>query len=127
MNATDLGEMIKQRREQIGLSQPDAAEKASLSHGYLSRLERGLVPNPKLYDLIALSKALGIPLGELVLVLDPSGQDALLEDVLNDPELTVLFSQIGRGLKSKSLTDRERRLILNNLQVIADTLYADDE
>jgi transcriptional regulator with XRE-family HTH domain len=65
-----IGDIVRQKREQLGLSQPEAAERASLSHAYLSRLERGLVPNPKLFDLLALCRALGLSLSSLVLPLD---------------------------------------------------------
>jgi hypothetical protein len=38
-----------------------------------------------------------------------------------------LFGNIGRGTKQKQLTPRERRVLLQQLQTIVDTLYADDE
>jgi transcriptional regulator with XRE-family HTH domain len=126
MNVVSLGQAVESLRTQRGLTQKQLADQAGMSDAYISRLENGVVPNPKLGDLIALSKALDIPLQDLVLAMDPAGQDAVLQGLYDDPALTILFSQIGRGLKSKKLTDRERRLILNNLQVIADTLYADE-
>jgi transcriptional regulator with XRE-family HTH domain len=56
---------IKQFREQKGLTQERLAEKASLSLGYIARLEIGR-HDPSLSTLVKLAKALKVTVGELV-------------------------------------------------------------
>ena len=66
MNVAALGARIATRREALRLDQDEVAEKAGLSRAYISRLERGIVPNPKVCDLAAVARALGMTLAELV-------------------------------------------------------------
>lgn len=53
-----LGKRLKQRREDLRLDQEDVADKACVSRAYVSRLERGLVPAPKLTELTQVVEAL---------------------------------------------------------------------
>lgn len=48
------------------MEQGDLALLSELSRAYISRLENGLVPNPKLFDLERVARVLDIPLPELV-------------------------------------------------------------
>jgi transcriptional regulator with XRE-family HTH domain len=64
-----LGAFIRHRREQLGLSQLELAERAG--HGtkqeHVSRLERGRVTLPRWPRLLALADALEVTPGELLL------------------------------------------------------------
>jgi transcriptional regulator with XRE-family HTH domain len=60
-----LGDRIRERRVELGLTQADLAEKSDLHYTYIGSLETG-VRNPSI-DLIArLARALEIDLGDLV-------------------------------------------------------------
>jgi transcriptional regulator with XRE-family HTH domain len=64
-----LGTFIRNRREQLGLSQQELADRAG--HGtkqeHVSRLERGRVTLPRWHRLLALADALEVTPGELLL------------------------------------------------------------
>ena len=60
-----IGERLRARRVELGLTLAEVAEKAGLSLPYVSNLERGR-GNPTLEALGALARALDVPLGTLV-------------------------------------------------------------
>lgn len=60
-----IGQRLRARRVELGLTLAEVAEKASLSLPYVSNLERGR-GNPTLEALAALARALDIPLASLV-------------------------------------------------------------
>lgn len=62
----EIGRRLLSRRRELHLDQGDVAERAGVSRPYLSRLERGAVPNPKLYELAQVAAALNIPVTALV-------------------------------------------------------------
>lgn len=66
LDISALAERVRTVREQRGLDQDAVAERAHLSSAYVSRLERGVVPNPKLLDLEKVARALEIPISLLV-------------------------------------------------------------
>ena len=59
-----FGEVLRQLREQRGLSQQDLAFESDLDRTYISLLERGL-RQPTLTSLILLSAALGTDVADL--------------------------------------------------------------
>jgi transcriptional regulator with XRE-family HTH domain len=66
-----VGSSLRTARKRLGLSVHALAERAGVSFGLVSELERGL-GNPSLQSLQLLAAALGIPLGQL---LDEPGGD----------------------------------------------------
>ena len=58
--------MIRQMREQQGLSQLALAKKADVAQGYISSLEAGEKKNPSIAILRKIAKALGVPVTELL-------------------------------------------------------------
>ena len=66
LDISALADRVKRLREQRGLDQDAVAERAHISSAYVSRLERGVVPNPKLLDLEKVARALEIPIGLLL-------------------------------------------------------------
>jgi len=66
-----FGRSIRSYRKQRGLSQDDLAEAAKLSRNYISDIERG-VRNPSLLALIGLSRALRVPLRDLLAEIEPT-------------------------------------------------------
>lgn len=70
----EVGANIRRMRRQRGLTQAVLAQRARLSTGYVSLIERGLA-NPRLETLSALSKALETSPMDLLRITkdDPSG------------------------------------------------------
>jgi transcriptional regulator with XRE-family HTH domain len=68
-----FGRAIRSYRKQRGLSQEELAEAARLSRNYISDIERG-VRNPSLLALVALSRALRVPLRDILADMDPKGR-----------------------------------------------------
>jgi transcriptional regulator with XRE-family HTH domain len=58
--------MIKERREELGLTREGLAKKAKVTTAYVSLLEAGKRKNPSLLVLQRLAKALGVPVTELL-------------------------------------------------------------
>jgi transcriptional regulator with XRE-family HTH domain len=56
---------LKALRKERGWTQPVLARKATVSAGYIARLETGR-HDPKLSTLMKLAKALGVPVTELL-------------------------------------------------------------
>jgi transcriptional regulator with XRE-family HTH domain len=65
-----FGRSVRSLRKQRGLSQESLAEACELSRNYISDIERG-VRNPGVLALVALAKALRVPLRELVEEIEP--------------------------------------------------------
>jgi transcriptional regulator with XRE-family HTH domain len=68
-----FGRSIRSFRKQRGLSQEDLAESSGLSRNYISDIERG-VRNPGLLALISLSRALRLPLRDMLDDVEPRGR-----------------------------------------------------
>jgi transcriptional regulator with XRE-family HTH domain len=60
-----LGEKIREKRLELGLSQEDLSNKTGLDRTYISGIERG-VRNPALKNLNKLAKALKISIDQLM-------------------------------------------------------------
>ncbi|MDC3956886.1 helix-turn-helix transcriptional regulator [Polyangium jinanense] len=73
-----LGARLRARREALGLSQAELAEKVDISANYVGVLERGL-KLPTLDTLVALAKALDVPVADL---LGEPRADPWLEEVV---------------------------------------------
>ncbi len=73
-----LGARVRARREALGMSQAELAEKVDISANYVGVLERGL-KLPTLDTLVVLAKALGVPASELV---GDARPDPWLEEVV---------------------------------------------
>lgn len=58
--------MLKERREQVGLTREQLAKKARVTTAYVSMMEAGKRKNPSLAVLERLAKALGVPVTELL-------------------------------------------------------------
>ena len=62
-----LGNKIRNRREELGLTQPELAEKTKLTQGYISRVENDKFI-PKASTLLLLASSLKLPAKELLSV-----------------------------------------------------------
>jgi transcriptional regulator with XRE-family HTH domain len=66
MTPRRLSTVIRQLREQRGLSQLALAKKADVAQGYISSLEAGEKKNPSITILKKIARALGVPVTELL-------------------------------------------------------------
>ena len=57
----ELGQRIRQRRQELGLSQRELAERAGLSRSFLSQIEHNLI-TPSIDSLREISEVLAVPL-----------------------------------------------------------------
>jgi transcriptional regulator with XRE-family HTH domain len=60
-----LGDAVRVRRKELGLSQEKLAEKADLSTVFISRVERG-IESPTVDNLLRIARALGLRAEDLV-------------------------------------------------------------
>ena len=66
MPRLQIGKMLKERREGLGLTREQLARKAKVTTAYVSMMEAGKRKNPSLDVLRKLAKALGVPVTELL-------------------------------------------------------------
>lgn len=66
MSPKRLSRVIKTLRQEKGLSQKALAEQCGVTDAYITMLESGKRKNPSLEILKKLSKALGVPVTELL-------------------------------------------------------------
>ena len=60
-----LGQLVKQRRTALGISQEELGLRANLDRTYISGIERG-VRNPSITALVSLASGLGITIANLL-------------------------------------------------------------
>jgi transcriptional regulator with XRE-family HTH domain len=65
-----FGRSLRSLRKQRGLSQETLAEMSRLSRNYISDIERG-VRNPSLLAVVGISRALRLPLRDLLADVEP--------------------------------------------------------
>jgi len=65
LRAVSFGAVIKRRREALGLTLEQLAERARLSPNYVGTIEKG-TRDPSLSTVLALAKALRVPVGDLL-------------------------------------------------------------
>ncbi len=61
----NLGKQLRERRTELGLTLKDVAERAGLSVGFISLIERDRTV-PSLSSLVSVARVLGLPLGNLL-------------------------------------------------------------
>lgn len=115
-----IADRLARRRIEKRLEQTEVAERAGLSRAYISRLEKGIVLNPKLFDLAHVARVLDIPLADLV---SPPGRSASRElritecaDILSqlDDEPPEIADTILRWLRESVDIARAARLAREN-------------
>lgn len=63
--ARTLGERVRARRRELGVSQEDLGDLAGLHRTYVGHLERGEI-NPSLLNVLKVAAALDVDAGELI-------------------------------------------------------------
>jgi HAD superfamily hydrolase (TIGR01509 family) len=61
-----LGKAIKHARVKAGLTQDELSDRARLAYSTLAKIEQGAIKTPSVFTVYALSRALGVPMDELL-------------------------------------------------------------
>jgi transcriptional regulator with XRE-family HTH domain len=106
-----IGPVVRSLRLERNLSQEALARAASVSSGYLSKLERGLYKEPS-YDVLSrIAGALSIPTAGLY---SAAGLDHLLAEA--DPAFEPVLEPYARALSG--LPKRDRQIITSEIRRI---------
>ena len=62
----EIGPAIRQVRQKSGISQGDIMWKTGIERGYVSRIERGEIPAPKLQTVMKICGVLGVTVDQLL-------------------------------------------------------------
>ncbi|WP_305779070.1 helix-turn-helix domain-containing protein [Nocardia nova] len=63
-----LGRLLQLRREALGLSVREAARRADVDKGTVSRIEQGQIPNPRPENIKVIANVLRVPVSDLFAV-----------------------------------------------------------
>lgn len=113
-----IGLRIQRRREDMGLEQPDIAERAGMSRAYISRLENGSVKSPKLGDLASVAQALELSLDTLIYGDSPKAATDVTTILARMPGASVAMTNLARGLQWAE--DDDRRFVVGTLEQLAE-------
>lgn len=105
----NLGDKIRQLREDTGLTQGHLAAGSSVSQGYLSQLENGEVKNPSAAVLLRVAQAINVDPDELF---EAAGYPTVrtLKQIYQGYESTIDASLL--HFLARLPRDRQRRLLL---------------
>ncbi len=81
----NFGDRLRELRHELGLTQAQLAERIGVSHVYISALERGAKPAPRLATVIALARCLGVPEDDLWALAQSEREARLRLRVQGDP------------------------------------------
>ena len=70
-----FGQLVRQRRQALGISQEELGYRAGLDRTYVSGLERG-IRNPSLTAIVSLAQGFGISVSDLASRLEQEMEDA---------------------------------------------------
>jgi len=112
-----FGEIIRKRREELGLTLREVAEATGLTTGYLSALETGLKPPPSPSAVKAIAKALGLNTSSLSqvaieekLLYKRKKEEARYSEPGIPPDLVPLIERL------KALPEDQRKGIINTVK-----------
>ena len=97
--AMELGDKVKELRQNLGWTQVTLAEKAGVTHATISRIESGKVVQPMMNHLRNLAEALGVSVDYL------SGKSAQMFS--DEPQYDKQVHTIFRGWGKLSQTKRQ--------------------
>ena len=122
-----LGETIKDRRLSKGWSKRALAEKASISHSEVHRIETGERANPSVPVLNALAEALGMPKDDLLLIAGYKSDDgniSMIERVFPDlktEKQQITAQKIIDGLaRSSDMDDGDYDRLVDQVEMFFD-------
>lgn len=120
-----LGRRLRRRRRELvqGNNVVDLAEASGVSHSYISRLERGLIPRPTWAELRGVARGYGFrSLCEMLEGMDSPGDDAMMRALTQHGELVGRFAAIAGGWGWAS--PEVRALVIATLDALGGQLSA---
>ena len=96
METNNFGLILRQLREQAGLSQSELADKVRINSTYLSKIENGTKPPPREKKILKLAEVLGVDKDELMTLAGKIPSD--IAQILKNPE-AMHFLTSGGTLK----------------------------
>ena len=114
-----IGQRVAERRGKLRLEQTELAERAGLSRAYVSRLESGIVANPKVLDLERLAAALGTTVAAILATDDSPARAVRISECADifgqlDSEPPEVAETILRWLRESVEIARSARLARTN-------------
>lgn len=98
-----FGSMIRNRREELGLSLKQIEEETGISPSYINRIEKGVRKAPSFRIIEQLAKALDMPVNKLINVAESPAQKTVssLEELLLTSQFTVNGKRASKQSKEK--------------------------
>lgn len=98
-----FGSIIKNRREELGLSLKQIEQETGISPSYINRIEKGQRKAPSYRIIEQLAKALDMPISKLINVAEVDIQDDVssLEELLLTSQFTVNGKRVSKQSKEK--------------------------
>lgn len=115
-----VGELIRDRRLALGLTQTDLSQRTGLAQRAISDIERGVTRRPAVKNLRILSKALELDFTQLVIASEKAASkkeaaklaDAFQDETMPDPVETALLWEF------RHLDETNRNLVLNQVKAV---------
>lgn len=94
-----IGENIRTRRESLGMTREELAEKTEISFSQLSKIERNEQKNPTIQSIISICTALNCSVDELIYNEKSADGDYLINVIKNLPtEDQEIIKKITKGM-----------------------------
>ena len=109
-NEEPIGKKIRAVRERRGITRQKLFELLGGAYSYdaLTRLELGLIRQPPIEVVAKIAEILDVPIEELI----SEGEPQLEEDLLKDPDLTILMYQ------AKDLSSKDKQVVLKVIKAL---------
>ncbi|PAV11603.1 hypothetical protein CBG25_00150 [Arsenophonus sp. ENCA] len=107
-----IGNNIRTRREALGMTREELAEKTQISFSQLSKIERNEQKNPTIQSIIAISTALNCSVDELIYNKKSTDTNYLIKVINNLPlEDQEVIKKISKGM---SLINQAEEMLNKN-------------
>ncbi|HGJ5880375.1 MULTISPECIES: helix-turn-helix domain-containing protein [Arsenophonus] len=107
-----IGDNIRTRREALGMTREELAEKTQISFSQLSKIERNEQKNPTIQSIIAISTALNCSVDELIYNKKSTDTNYLIKVINNLPlEDQEVIKKISKGM---SLINQAEEMLNKN-------------
>jgi transcriptional regulator with XRE-family HTH domain len=118
-NAASLGQLVRERRARLRLTQLELARRVGVSRSAISELEAGRIEQPRASVFARLATALGLPAAALLAAAGYPATEVMLE--LETDELAVLAASLAWIAGSERAWLKTRLLELRDLLALRST------
>lgn len=115
LDVAAIGVRAARRRAELGLEQETVATASGMSRAYISRIENGIVSNPKVADLASVAEALRMSLDQLIYGHPTGSLDVDLASLLRrrlGPELGSVVADLDMGLATWEQQDISAAVVM---------------